>query len=145
MVVREIKYRAKRKSDGMWIYGVPVEGVNGRCYMILGERENTASADVHTVFFYSEIDMDSIGEYTGLHDAEGKDIFEDDIIAVGGDKPVSFIYRVVMWHKESASFIAVGAGYSGFPITQEWIDKHDIVTVGNAIDNRKMIEECLTK
>lgn len=138
---REIKYMAKRKSDGVWIYGVPTECANGRCYMILGETEGSTDDNVN--FFYSEIDKDTIREYIGLHDAGGRDIFEDDIIAVGGDKPISLVRHVIMWHKESASFIAVSGGYRGFPITQEWIDRNNIVVVGNAIDNRNMAEEAL--
>lgn len=63
---REIKFRAKCKDNGEWVYGSYIQSYNEQDWIV-------QDGD----FF--AVDSDTAGQFTGFYDRDDKEIYEDDI------------------------------------------------------------------
>ena len=66
MELRKIVFRGKSKHTGEWVYGSYIANYNNNDWIVQGGD-----------FF--AVDSDTVCQFTGFHDEEGKEIYEDDI------------------------------------------------------------------
>jgi uncharacterized phage protein (TIGR01671 family) len=120
--MREILFRGKRVDNGEWIYGdllTPTDIMN-----VWEISENTGMGDRY------DIDPETVGQYTGLTDKNGKKIFEGDIIKDRFDDIGQIEYK-----PKSSAFI-VKDWETGYVL---WFEK-DIEVIGNIHDNPELLK-----
>ena len=73
-------YCRAKSLDGRWVYGVVVESVNDRYYMIHGATEDAVNTSNEVDFIYTEVDGSTIGLCVQRFDKDKTLIFAGDII-----------------------------------------------------------------
>ena len=144
--MRKIKFRGK-DNDGNWVFGDLIHGVaEKRDYLyILPCVQNLAGIPNCHPLDGVQVEVDTIGQYTGLKDSEGREIFEGDIL-VNKDDP---FLKVIQYSPDEARFTAISNEEYSYPverkvkfqfgISQEWIESGKKKIVGNIHDNPELL------
>ncbi len=74
--MRTIKFRGKRSDNGLWVDGDLVTSLTPKGKMTKYPAINTIYGTIGTFFVQPE----TVGQFTGLHDRNGKEIYEGDIV-----------------------------------------------------------------
>ena len=143
--MRIIKFRGKKCSDDKWVYGQYVEANRG--WRINGKFRQphkswiVCSAFSNGGFFnvterYSVKD-DTVCQFTGLHDVDGKEIYEGDFL-----KSESGFKGFVKWNKNGYFFIKDSENENCAALG-EMLSFTSLHVYGNIYDNPELIKEIL--
>lgn len=129
--MREILFRGKRIADGKWMYGLP-------SYDEYGNIEEIQVWDGEDISFCL-VDPETICQYTGLTDKNGKKIWEDDILEGHLDDkfPEDVTREKVIWHESGWKTEEPGC------VDKEYLDEfgaENFEVVGNVFDNPELLE-----
>ncbi len=148
-MIRTIKFRGKRLDNGEWVYGSLLQGEN-QCVIATVKGD---SVNVHECF---EVDPVTVGQFTGLLDKDGKEIYEGDIFGIPCKDVKNHFYRMVEYccdgfylvdnckdvkygdllHRE----ISLDGNYSGMAKELRYSGS-DYCVVGNIHDNPELLNE----
>lgn len=123
--MRTIKFRGKQFNNGKWVYG----------YLADGNLICTAS---DTKWDAVEVKSTTVGQFTGLTDKAGREIYEGDIVVTG-----SGFYGVIKWSKYGYFYIHSDGDKEDpldYAILGYMLRQYDFEVVGNIHDNPELLK-----
>ena len=132
--MREILFRGKRTDNDEWAFGFFTKSPSGNVYIT---ETVTGCASPKTV------DPDTVGQFTGLTDKNGKKIFEGDIVrgrhwtSYNDKNPENFHLWRVDWNEKSGLIIFVDSPTSKARLSiHDFADFGEVEIIGNIHDNK---------
>lgn len=144
--MREILFRGKRKDNGEWVEG----------YLIRDEICNTHIPYIGYLFDaghdvdISEVIHETVGQFTGLTDKNGKKIFEGDVLPIEDEIIAVVIFRDGCFRLEEyglsgawteSGFDECGGGWDIIECSPiDWYSTYDMEVIDNIHDNPELLE-----
>jgi uncharacterized phage protein (TIGR01671 family) len=122
--MRTIKFRGKRVDNGEWVYGYYVFRPDGN-HLIYWQPFEDATQNT-----YHEVIPETVGQFTGLLDKNGNEIYESDLISHNGrngGEP-----HLVVFDIEKAAFC--GSYGINYPLQSGELYANQIEITGNIHD-----------
>ena len=135
---REILFKAKRKDNGEWVDGYYRADTDLDIHFICGWNYYLSENGLEREPFEYEIDPDTLCQYTGLTDKNGKKIWENDICEMVYNGVV-YVY-VVVWDKTELDFKGTN-GKENYGRNFEYLGCcEEIEVIGNIFDYPELLE-----
>ncbi len=149
--MREIKFRGKRKDNSEWACGYLV--VHPGSAFILDTGYLIQNGDFYAPpKWWAQVDPATVGQWTGLKDKNGKDIYEGDVVILTRriapyygcpEEDMKTVYTTTKAIFDSGSFWLTGDGFSGnchFHYNAE-----DREIIGNIHDNPELLAKTVAE
>lgn len=132
--MREIKFRGKRLDNRKWVYGYLCENTYGEiCIQEIVRKvinRFVVPSRLHPV------NPDTIGQYTGLKDKNGREIYEGDIISGSNGSINGYEWPfklLIKWNDKKCGFNTPAWGYMD--------STHYYEVISNIYDNPELLED----
>ena len=125
--MREIKFRGKKVDTGEWVTGL-YDSYQGKCY--INQEDYSDGVYSHRSF---EIDLGTVGQYTGAKDIKEGEIYEGDITNNG---------TAILWDNKKHLFAEYYKNKMSGNYTIACIpaDFSRISIIGNIYDNPELLK-----
>ena len=130
---REIKFRGKRKKDSTWIYGSLCRQED---LLALDETVCIFPSDAYDSYDNYVVNEETVGQYTGLKDKNGVEIYEGDIM----NDPTSKNVGIVVWNNILTQF---QLSWQNMPTAADlfFMVKNGSLVIGNIHDNPELLNK----
>lgn len=122
--MRQIKFRGLRTDGKGWVYGDMFNATTGATII---ENGGESLGSFHFVI------PESVGQFTGLRDKNGLEIFEGDFLRGSSDDKC-----LVIWRQDLSSFALTKDGWAYDHYFGEAIDPGFCEVIGNIHDRREV-------
>lgn len=132
--MREILFRGIRKDTHEWVYGFYVEYFDGKrnvpCISVVDTHVITGA-------LCYEVIPETVGQYTGLKDKNGRQIFEGDILKEKQSNQA--LIFTVDWREDCAMFVTPCKNFKllEFDFTTSYGEQFEII--GNIHDSAELL------
>ncbi len=142
--MREILFRGKRNDGGGWVCGHYVyrPDIHGAHFIV-------AVNSIGTLLWF-EVAPETVGQFTGLTDKNGKKIFEGDIFNLEDEIMAVVIFKDGCFRLEEyglrgawteSGFDEFGGSWGVIDCESiDWYSLHDAEVIGNIHDNPELLE-----
>ena len=133
---RTIKFRGKRTDNGEWVYGFGIVMDWFRNIYFIAKVGDPIVAHIDMV----EVIEETIGQFTGLKDKNGKEIYEGDVVRYDDISDLGESLgevAVVEYMDDQGCFDPLAIGYSGCYYSR-YIENTEVI--GNIHDNPELLK-----
>lgn len=136
--MKKILFRGKRIDNFEWIDGYFVNIARKNSFIFTGKIDLNKCIGGHLVPEMHAVFSESVGQFTGLTDKNGKKIFEGDIVrCVNRNIDEDDGNALIEWDKECSQF---EIAFNSFITDFTNIHSYELEVIGNMSDNPELLE-----
>lgn len=147
--MREIKFRGKGIVSNKWYYGdliIVNDTDKSRHYYIIADEYSDEDGNIPNTIKLDtcnspEVDKETVGQYTGLKDKNGKEIYDGDILKIV-DTEYGWTYIANVEFVEGSFVLNMKKGeFRGELLGADCWEEKEKEVIGNTTDNPELLEE----